>query len=166
VPVCPNTTHGLNQARTRAYGVRGGRLTAAPWRNPWNNFQVSRNPCIKIIIYAAHGTLAWSISCRYNNPIIIVNALLSREWYFSVDLFILANKFKKQCLFFSITISRGSLGLRGTPVEKPCFRGFIQNKLTVLIHPTETSKPRMFNAWNFTRSVFFGSLHTSLQLLW
>jgi hypothetical protein len=71
-----------------------------PWRNPWNNFQVSENPCIKIIISTAHGTLAWSVSCRYNNPVIIVNALLSRELYFSVDLFILANKFKKRCLFF------------------------------------------------------------------
>jgi hypothetical protein len=70
-----------------------------PWRNPWNNFQVSGNPCIKItrIISTAHGTLAWSVSCRYNNPIIIVNALLSREWYFSVNLFILANKLKKRC---------------------------------------------------------------------
>jgi hypothetical protein len=53
-----------------------------PWRNPWSNFQVSGNPCIKIIISTAHGTLAWSVSCRYNNTIIIVNALLSREWYF------------------------------------------------------------------------------------
>jgi hypothetical protein len=50
-----------------------------PWRNPLNNFQVSGNPCIKIIISTAHGTLACSVSCRYNNPIIIVNALLSRE---------------------------------------------------------------------------------------
>jgi hypothetical protein len=73
-----------------------------PWRNPWNHFQVSGNPCIKIIISTAHGTLAWSVSCRYNNPIIIiVNALLSRELYFSVDLFILDNKFRKRCLFFS-----------------------------------------------------------------
>jgi hypothetical protein len=88
--------------------------TFLPWRNPWNNFQVSGNPCIKFFISTAHGTLTWSVSCRYNNPIIIVNALLSREWYFSVDLFILANKFTKRCLFFSITISRG------TPVEKPC----------------------------------------------
>jgi hypothetical protein len=88
-----------------------------PWRNPWNNFQVSGNPCIKIIISTAHGTLPWSVSCRYNNNlIIIVNALLSRELYFSVDL---ANKFKKRCLFFSITISRGTLGFHGTPVEKP-----------------------------------------------
>jgi hypothetical protein len=79
-----------------------------PWRNPWNNFQVSGNPCIKIIIYTAHGTLAWSVNCRYNNEIIIVSALLSRELYFSVDLFILANKFKKRCLFFSVTISRGT----------------------------------------------------------
>jgi hypothetical protein len=79
-----------------------------PWRNPWNNDQVSGNPYIKIIISTAHGTLAWSVSCRYNIPIIIVNAVLSREWYFSVDLFIVANKFKKRCLFFfSITISRG-----------------------------------------------------------
>jgi hypothetical protein len=46
----------------------------------------------------------------YNNPIIIiVTALLRKEWYFSVDLFILANKFKKRRLFFlSITISRGT----------------------------------------------------------
>jgi hypothetical protein len=66
-----------------------------PWRSPWNNFQVSGNRCIKIIISTAHGTLTWPVSCRCNNPIIIVNALLSREWYFSVDLFILANKFKK-----------------------------------------------------------------------
>jgi hypothetical protein len=94
------------------------------WRNPWNNFQVSVNPCIKIIISTAHGTLAWSVSCRYNNPIVIVNALLRREWYFSVDLFILANKFKKLCLFFSITISRGNLGFRGTPVEKPWSKHF------------------------------------------
>jgi hypothetical protein len=62
-----------------------------PWRNPWNNFQVSGNHWIKIIISTSHGTLAWSVSCRYNNTIIIVNALLSREWYFSVDLFISAN---------------------------------------------------------------------------
>jgi hypothetical protein len=62
-----------------------------PWRNLWNNFQVSGNPCIKIIISTAHGTLVWSVSCRYNNPIIIVNALFSREWYISVDLFILTN---------------------------------------------------------------------------
>jgi hypothetical protein len=93
-----------------------------PWRNPWNNFQVSGNLCIKIIISTAHGTLAWSVSCRYNNPIIIVNALLSREWYFSADLFILANTFKKRCLFFSVTISRGTLGFRGTPVKKHSFR--------------------------------------------
>jgi hypothetical protein len=71
-----------------------------PWRNPWNNCQVSGNPCIKIIISTAHGTLTWSVSCRYNNPIIIVHSLLSRELYFSVDLFILANKFKKRCLFY------------------------------------------------------------------
>jgi hypothetical protein len=76
-----------------------------PWRNPLNNFQVSGNPCIKIIISTAHRTLAWSVSCRYNNPVIIVNALLSREWYFSVDLFILANKFKKRCLFFNHDLS-------------------------------------------------------------
>jgi hypothetical protein len=82
-----------------------------PWRNPWNNFQVSGNPCIKIIISTAHGTLAWSVSCRYSNPIIIVNALLSRECYFSVDLFILARL--KKMLIFSITISRG------TPLKKP-----------------------------------------------
>jgi hypothetical protein len=95
-----------------------------PWRNPWNNFQVSGNPCIKIIISTAHGTLAWWVSCRYNNPIIIVNALLSTGWYFSVNLFILANKFKKLCLFFSITISRGIPGFRGTPVEKTCCNVF------------------------------------------
>jgi hypothetical protein len=96
------------------------------WRNPWNNCHVSGNPCIKIIISTAHGTLAWSVSCRYNNPIIIVNALLSREWYFSLDLFILANKFKKRCLFFQsrslaepLATSRGTLGFRGTPIEKP-----------------------------------------------
>jgi hypothetical protein len=75
-------------------------LNLLPWRNPWNSFQVSGNFCIKIIISTAHGTLAWSVSCRYNNTIIIVKAL-SREWYFfSVDLFILANKFKKRCFFF------------------------------------------------------------------
>jgi hypothetical protein len=99
-----------------------------PWRNPWNNFQVSGNPCIKNIICTAHGTLAWSVSCRYINPIIIVNALLIREWYFSVDLFILANKFKKRCLFIfqsrslaePLATSRGTLGF--TPVEKPWFR--------------------------------------------
>jgi hypothetical protein len=62
-----------------------------PWRNPWNNFQVTGNPCIKIIISTAQGTLEWSVRCRYNNPIIIVNTLLSIGWYFSVDLFILAN---------------------------------------------------------------------------
>jgi hypothetical protein len=98
-----------------------------PWRNPWNNFQVSGNPCIKIIISTAHGTLAWSVSCWYNNPIIIVNAFLRRELYFSVDLFISANKFKKRCLFFfqsrslaePLTTSRGTLGFRRTPVEKP-----------------------------------------------
>jgi hypothetical protein len=78
------------------------------WRNPWNNFQVSGNPCIKNITSTAHGTLAWSVSCRYNNPIIIVSAVLSRELYFSVDLYILANKFKNRCLFFSVTISRGT----------------------------------------------------------
>jgi hypothetical protein len=50
-----------------------------PWRNPWNNFQVSGNRCIKIIISTAHGTLAWSVSCRFNNTIIIVNALLSKK---------------------------------------------------------------------------------------
>jgi hypothetical protein len=81
-----------------------------PWRNPWNNFQVSGNPCIKIIIFTAHGTLAWSVSCRYNNPITIVNALLSREWHFSVDLFILANKLKKRCFFFNHDLS-------GTPSD-------------------------------------------------
>jgi hypothetical protein len=77
-----------------------------PWRNPWNNFQVSGNPCIKIIISTAHGTLSWLVSCRYNNPIIIVNALLSREWYFSVDLFILTNKLKKTLIFFNHDLSR------------------------------------------------------------
>jgi hypothetical protein len=80
-----------------------------PWWNPWNNCQVSGNPYIKIIISTAHGTLAWSVICRYNNPTIIVNAILSREWYFCVDLFIFANKFKKKFIFiFSITISRGT----------------------------------------------------------
>jgi hypothetical protein len=44
--------------------------------------------------------LAWPVSCRYNNPVIIDNALLSREWYFSVDLFILANKLKKNDVYF------------------------------------------------------------------
>jgi hypothetical protein len=81
-----------------------------PWRNPWNNFQVSGNPCIKIIISTAHGTLAWSVSCRYNNPKKTVNALLSREWYFSVDLFILAK--------FAEPLATS----RGTPVEKPWSR--------------------------------------------
>jgi hypothetical protein len=89
-------------------------------------------PCIKIIISTAHGTLAWSVSCRHNNPIMIVNALLSREWYFSVDMFILVNKFKKRCLFFSVTISRGTLGFHGTQVEKPCYRWFTLLMGTVL----------------------------------
>jgi hypothetical protein len=70
---------------------------------------------------------ATEVGCWYNNPIIIVNAILSREWYFSVDLFILASKFKNRCLFFTIMISHGtpsdisrnSIGFRGTPVEKP-----------------------------------------------
>jgi hypothetical protein len=35
---------------------------------------------------------------------------------FSLDLFILANKFKNDVYFFLITISRG------TPIEKPCSR--------------------------------------------
>jgi hypothetical protein len=99
--------------------ARAAFLNLFTWRNSLNNFQVSGNPCIKIIISTAHGTLALSVSCRSNNPIIIVNDVLSREWYFSVDLFILANKFKKRCVFCSITISRG------TPVEKPCAREFI-----------------------------------------
>jgi hypothetical protein len=77
-----------------------------PWRNPWNNFQVSGNPYIKIITSTAHGTLAWSVSCRCNNTKIIVNALLSREWYFSVDLFILANKFKKRYFLFNHDLPR------------------------------------------------------------
>jgi hypothetical protein len=92
------------------------------YRNTWNNFQVSGNPCIKIIISTAHGTLAWSVSCRHNNTIIIVNALFSRELYFSVDLFILANKFKKRCLFFFQlrSLVEPLATSRGTPVEKPC----------------------------------------------
>jgi hypothetical protein len=66
--------------------------------------------------------LAQSVSCRYNNQIIIVNALLSREWYFSVDLFILTNKLKKQCLFFQSQFLAEPLATsRGTPVEKPCY---------------------------------------------
>jgi hypothetical protein len=59
---------------------------------------------------------------------------LSRELYFSLDLFILANKLKKLCLFSSITTSRG------TPVEKPwCRERFVAHmwfrdwKLTDLI---------------------------------
>jgi hypothetical protein len=122
----PNTNHSAHLNRTRLADLlhnnwadplldRQQSLTChleqpfsifLPWRNPWNNFQVSGNPCIKFIISTAHGTLAWSVSCRYNNPIIIVNALLSREWYFSVDRFILANKFKKQCFFFNHDLSR------------------------------------------------------------
>jgi hypothetical protein len=73
--------------------------------------------------------LAWSVSCRHNNPIIVVNAVLSRELCVSVDLFILANKFKKRCLFFQsrslvepLATSRGTLGFRETPVEKPWFK--------------------------------------------
>jgi hypothetical protein len=87
-----------------------------PRRSPSNNFRVSGNPCIKIIISTTHGILAWSVSCRHNNPIITVNALLNREWYFSVDLFYFGQEVKKRCLFFSIMISHG------TPVEKPCPR--------------------------------------------
>jgi hypothetical protein len=105
-----------------------------PWRNPWNNFQVSSgNPCIKIIISTAHGTLAWSVSCRYNNPIVIVSAVLSREWYFSVDLFILANKFKKRCLFFfqSRSLAEPLATSRGTLVEKPWSR------ILFYVHSTE-----------------------------
>jgi hypothetical protein len=46
---------------------------------------------------------------------------LSGEWYFSVDLFILANKFKKRCLFFqSRSLVEPLATSRGTPVEKPC----------------------------------------------
>jgi hypothetical protein len=115
--------------------------TFLPWRNPWNNFQVSGNPCIKIVIgvYTAHGTLAWSVSCRYNNPIIIVNALLSWECYFSVDLSILANKLKKNMFIFLITISRRTLRFRGTPVEKPCTRQCVLRRTCVW---TET-----WNCW-------------------
>jgi hypothetical protein len=79
-----------------------------PRRNPWNNFQVSGNSCIKIIISKSHGTLASSVSCRYNNSIIIVNALLSREWYFSVELLFWPTSSKNYVYFFSITISRGT----------------------------------------------------------
>jgi hypothetical protein len=117
-----------------------------PWRNPWNNFQVPGSPCIKIIISTAHGTLAWSVSCRYNNPIIIVNVLLSREWYLSVDLFILANKFKKLCLFFfqSRSLTEPIATSRGAPVEKLC------------------SRPRVleiFTSTSTTTVVFFASEH-------
>jgi hypothetical protein len=93
-------------------------------RNPWNNFQVSGNPCIKIIISTAHGTLAWSVSCRYNNPIIIVNGLLSRELYFSVDLFILPTSSKNDVYFFfqSRSLAEALATSRGTPVKKPCSR--------------------------------------------
>jgi hypothetical protein len=99
-----------------------------PWRNPLNKFQVSGNPCINVIISTAHGTLAWPVSCRYNNLIIIVNAVLSTEWYFSVDLFILAKKFKKRCLYIffqsrslaePLATCCETVGFRGTPVEKP-----------------------------------------------
>jgi hypothetical protein len=83
------------------------------WRNPWNNFQVSGNPCIKIIISTAHGTLAWSASCRYNNPIIIVNAVLSREWFFLWICLFWPTSSKNDVYFFLIAISLG------TPVEKP-----------------------------------------------
>jgi hypothetical protein len=113
-----------------------------PWRNPRNNFQVSGNPCINIITSTAHGRLAWSVSCRYNNPIIIFYALLSREWYFSVDLFILAKKFKKLCLFFqSRSLAEPLATSRGTPIEKPCsrlsqcvigFMLFLYERLTIL----------------------------------
>jgi hypothetical protein len=92
-------------------------LAESRLRNP------AGNPCIKIIISTAHGTLAWSVSCKYNNPIISVNALLSREWYVSVYLFIL-DKFKKTMFIFLITISRG------TPVEKPYSRRRFPNLLS------------------------------------
>jgi len=42
---------------------------------------------------------------------------------FFVDLFILANKFKKRCLFFqSRSLAEPIATSRGTPVEQPCFR--------------------------------------------
>jgi hypothetical protein len=54
---------------------------------------------------------------------------LSRECYFSVDLFILADKFKKDFYFFQsrsvaepLATYRGTVGFRGTPVEKPWSR--------------------------------------------
>jgi hypothetical protein len=46
---------------------------------------------------------------------------------FFVDMFILANKLKKGAFFFKLRSlpeplakHRGTLGFRGTPVEKPC----------------------------------------------
>ena len=38
----------------------------------------------------SHGTLRWLVSCRYKKSVTIVNALLSKECYFSHDLFLLA----------------------------------------------------------------------------
>jgi hypothetical protein len=94
----------------RFYWVTLGSLSQffLPWRNPWNNFQVSENPCIKIIISIAHGTLAWSVSCRYNNLIIIDNAVLSRELYCFLWICLFWLTIKKTMFFFSITISRGT----------------------------------------------------------
>jgi hypothetical protein len=122
-----STPKGYGYHRLRPAGLGQPFSIFLPWRNPWNNFQVWGNPCLKIII-----STAWSVSCRYNNPIIIVNAILSREWYFSVDLFILANKFKKLCLFFfqSRSLAEPLATSRGTPsdisrnprVEKPWSR--------------------------------------------
>jgi hypothetical protein len=92
-----------------------------PWRNPWNNSQVSGNQCIKNIISTAHGTLAWSVSCRYNNPVIIVNALLSREWYFFSGSVYFGQQVQKTMFFFcqSRSIAEPLATSRGTPVEKP-----------------------------------------------
>jgi hypothetical protein len=59
---------------------------------------------------------------------------------FSVDLFILANKLKKQCLFFQsqsltepLVTSRGTLGFRGTSFEKPWPRGWTTDPLVAAI---------------------------------
>jgi hypothetical protein len=97
-----------------------------PWRNPWNNFQVSGNPCIKIIISTAHGKLAWSVSCRYNNPVIIVSAVLSRELYFFLWICLFWPTISKNDVFFHsrslaehLATSRGTLWFRGTSVEEP-----------------------------------------------
>jgi hypothetical protein len=95
-----------------------------PWRNPWNNFQVSGNPCIKIIISTAHGTLTWSVSCRYNNPIIIVNAVLSREWYFFSGSVYFGQEVQKTMFIFfqSWSLAEPLATSCGTPVEKPWYR--------------------------------------------